>query len=91
MEINFELDYINVGGCWYGFDVVWNQSGLYRWSKMKYVSWGRPGGAAVKCTCSALAARGSLVRILGADMAPLGKPCCGRCPTYKVEEDGHGC
>ena len=20
-----------------------------------------------------------------------GKPCCGRCPTYKVEEDGHGC
>ena len=27
----------------------------------------------------------------GADMVPLGKPCCGRCPTYKVEEDGHGC
>ena len=25
------------------------------------------------------------------DMAPLGKPCCGRRPTYKVEEDGHGC
>ena len=22
--------------------------------------------------------------------APLGKPCCGRHPTYKVEEDGHG-
>ena len=21
----------------------------------------------------------------------LGKPCCGRCPTHKVEEDGHGC
>ena len=19
------------------------------------------------------------------------KLCCGRCPTYKVEEDGHGC
>ena len=32
-----------------------------------------------------------LVQILGADMAPLGKPCCGRRPTYKVEEDGHGC
>ena len=30
------------------------------------------------------------VWILGADMAPLGKPCCGRHPTYKVEEDGHG-
>ena len=22
--------------------------------------------------------------------APLVKPCSGRCPTYKVEEDGHG-
>src|SRR3712207_9410387 len=21
-------------------------------------------------------------------MAPLGKPCCGRHPTYKIEEDG---
>ena len=19
------------------------------------------------------------------------KPCCGRCSTYKIEEDGHGC
>ena len=52
---------------------------------------GRPGGAVVKCARSALAARGSLVRIPGVDMALLGKPCCGRRPTYKVEEDGHGC
>ena len=37
---------------------------------------GRPSGAAVKCTRSASAAQGSLVRIPGADMAPLGKPCC---------------
>ena len=28
---------------------------------------------------------------LGVDMAPLDTPCCGRRPTYKVEEDGHGC
>ena len=52
---------------------------------------GRPSGAAVKCPCSALVAGSSPVWIPGADMAPLGKPCCGRCPTYKVEEDGHGC
>ena len=31
------------------------------------------------------------VWISGADMAPLGKPCCCMRPAYKVEEDGHGC
>ena len=35
---------------------------------------------------------GSQVQILNADVALLGKkPCCGRRPTYKIEEDGHGC
>ena len=52
---------------------------------------GWPSGAVVKFACSTSAAQGLLVRVLSVDMAPLGKPCCGRCPTYKVEEDGHGC
>ena len=45
----------------------------------------------VKFTHSASGARGSLVQIPGADMAQLDKPCCGRHPTYEVEEDRHGC
>ena len=52
---------------------------------------GWPGGVAVKFACSILVARGSLVRIPGVDTALLGKPCCDRHPTYKGEEDGHGC
>ena len=52
---------------------------------------GWPGGALVKCARSALAAQGLPVQIPGVAMAPLGKPCCGRCLTHKVEEDGHGC
>ena len=45
----------------------------------------------VKFTCSALVAWGSPVPILGADTAPLVKPCSGRHPPCKIEEDGHGC
>ena len=52
---------------------------------------GGPSGAAVRCARSAFVARGSPVQIPVADMAPLGKPCCGRCPVYKVEEDGQRC
>ena len=65
-----------VGPTKHGFKIMW----LRGW----------PHGAVVKCARSS-AAQGSLVRIPGADMAPLGKPCCGRRPTHKVEEDGHGC
>ena len=63
---------------------------LYKTIKRPLLS-GPAGGAAVKCTPSALVAWGLPVRILGVDMAPLGTPCCGRCLAYKVEEDGHGC
>ena len=65
-----------------GNSLTAHQKGLVR---------GQPSGAAVKCAHSASAAWGSLVRIPGADMARLGTPCCGRRPTYTVEEDGHGC
>ena len=45
----------------------------------------------VKFAHSTSVAQRSPVEIPGADMAPFVKPCCGRRPTYKAEEDGHGC
>ena len=56
--------------------------------KYKAVS-GQSGSTAVKFTHSAL-----VVRWFGSHVwnyALLGKPCCGRRPTYKVEEDGQRC
>ena len=44
----------------------------------------------VKFAHSASVAQGSPVRIPVRTYTPLSKPCCGRHPTYKVEEDGHG-
>ena len=72
---------------WPSTGVILYTSGIQKLNS----SGGQPSGAAVKFACSASAAWGSPVRIPGADTAPLGKPCCGRRPTYKVEEDGHGC
>ena len=52
---------------------------------------GWPDGIVVKFIHSTLAAQGSLVWILGVDLAPLIKPCCGGVPHIKIEEDGHRC
>ena len=52
---------------------------------------GQPGCAVVKGAHFTSVARGLPVQIPSVDMAPIDKPCCGRHPTYKVEEDGHGC
>ena len=60
-------------------------------ASLEVSQWSQPGGSVVEFTHSTSAAQGSLVQIPGVDMAPLDKPCCGRSPTYKVEEDGHGC
>ena len=56
-----------------------------------YDTRGPPGGTVVKCAHSASVAQGLPVQIPDVDMAPFIRPCCGRRPTYKVEEDGHGC
>ena len=44
---------------------------------IKQKSWGWPSGTVVKCARSASAAQGLLVQIADADVALLGKPCCG--------------
>ena len=62
-----------------------------QYASKEYDYRGLPGGRAVKCVHSALVVWGSPVQILGADMALLGKPCCGRHPIYKAEGDGHRC
>ena len=56
--------------------------------KFKKMGWGLPGGAAVKFAHSASWRPG--VHWPGFQCA-LGKPCHGRHPIYKIEEDGHGC
>ena len=52
---------------------------------------GRPGDKMVKFSYSSSEAQGSLVQTQGADLALLIKPCHGRCPIYKIEEDRHRC
>ena len=49
------------------------------------------GGVVVKFVLSTLVARGSPVQIPARTYALLIKPCCGRRPIYKIEEDGHRC
>ena len=52
---------------------------------------GRPGGIVVKFACSALAARGLQVQILGTDLFAAHQATLWRHPTYKTEEDCHRC
>ena len=58
----------------------------------KNVSEGQPGGAAVKFTYCASWWPGFAGLDPGCGHGTAWqKPCCGRRPTYKVEEHGHGC
>ena len=59
-------------------------------SLIKSHSRDQPSGAAIKFTRSALVAQGLPVWIPDVHMVLPGTPCCGRSPTYKVEEGGHG-
>ena len=54
-------------------------------------TWGQLGGIVVKFTYSALAGRGSRVRIPGMDLHTGHGAILWWCPTYKIEEDWHRC
>ena len=47
----------------------------------------QPGGAVIKFTCSAFAAWGLLVWILGMDLQAAHQPMLWQCPTQKNEKD----
>ena len=49
---------------------------------------GGPGGVVVKFVCSALAAQGLWVQILGEDLHTTHKPCCGGIPHTKQRRTG---
>ena len=53
--------------------------------------WGQPSGIVVKLACSALAAWGSGVRMLGVDLHTVHQAMLWWRPTYKIEEDWHEC
>ena len=64
---------------------IYNKNGTYK--SHEYNGEGPPSGIAGKFPHSTLAAW-----MPGEDLCtPFVKPRCDRCPTYKVEEDGHGC
>ena len=58
---------------------------------IKKYSQGLPGGVAVKFALSAWWSGVHQLRSQAWTYILLIKPCCGRHPTYKVEEDGHRC
>ena len=49
------------------------------------------GGVVVEFTHSTSVAWGSCIRILGVDLPTAHQAMLWPCPTYKTEEDGHGC
>ena len=63
---------------------------LNYWKNLKKLRAG-PVAQRLRVHVSTSVALGSSVPIPGAYMAPLGMPSCGRRPTYKIGEDGHGC
>ena len=52
---------------------------------------GWPSGVAVKFSHSAQQPQVHRFGFQVRTNVPLVKPCYGRCPTYKIEEDGHRC
>ena len=58
---------------------------------LKFIIWGLAGGVVVKFTHFALAARGSRVWVLGADLGTAHQAMLWWRPVYKVEEDWHRC
>ena len=72
--------------------MYFKQIELYYFLSLKNIFRGWPGVTVVKFMPFASAAQGLLVQILGVDLCAAYQALLWqRRPTYKVEEDGHGC
>ena len=61
------------------------------WNDFKKFFWGQPRGIDIKFMHSSSAARGSWIQIPGMDLHTTHQAMLRQCPTYKTEEDWHGC
>ena len=60
-------------------------------SSLKNITLGPVQAVVIKFPCSTSVVQGLQVQILGMDLRTVHQAMLLQCPTYKIEEDWHGC
>ena len=68
---------------------TWRGKAAQQIESQKTTNRGQPGGVVVSLCTLIRWPRVHKFRLRAQTYTSLIKPCCGRCPTYKTEEDGH--